>query len=1172
MVTQRDTFRIVRIRFVNFHNLGTGMVDLPGGGHLFLLGDNGSGKTTLLDAIHYVLSAGDIEFNAAARVAGAKNAGGRKVQGVVMRYNVESGGPLNKSGGITYAALELAVPESGRTVSICVGLSAIGMDVAYDSWGGMTDVPVSELPLTVKEDGHPNPRATFRDEFAKRMKAVGGHYYAKIGQYATAVAERFFDDAETYRNVCRILATGKAYREIASKAGNLDALFRQLLEEPNRETFTGLVDGLRSIDESRERLDHLETRLEFLRKLKHGRDALARTKENLLCAAWRRADMDFVEATAKQRDLESERERIVSEINTANADIATLKRTRDAAQTELQDLKAKDASGLLQREKQLAQEVMSFEGECRTKESESSKATNAAQTAAEHIEEARRILSDRAKRQAVEIHKLGADVSVSVMPLVSALDIAAKSDAPEEAEVEVDAVRGEIAAACEKAAAASGECNRDAARAGEEVSRLKAEVVALESRSEPEPDISGFAAARAVVEERLFKATPLYLHVEPRTGLKAVEVASFEQVVGDALLGTWIVDADEADALRMEFFRNHREQSIFVRTEDFSVPSETDWVARFVDIAESDPDAVLALKAALASRGGVRVLDAVETKIVAFRGREQPLAAIKPRLLGARHRQEEQRRRIRAKRDELATAEKAHDAAMRRVREAETALSRVRELLKAVDAVQKAWSEERENVRRAGQELSYRKEDAVRAASIAEEARGRLERTREQLKSVRLKMKSEGVSATLERRIKSVEQRIRDFEEKISFSDREVGAKSQRVVAIDSDIVTARNRQRVAESNRAGTEKLLPGVAALARERLGDAGASAVALTEFVKEMERKETEGETTLRRDICDPVGFDYTFQFDASACSLVDQRGESIDSVLANESAQYEAQKGIITERTQRLFRDIFVSEVLHKLYEDDQRLTQLALKINRMLKDRFFGSSRYSFGLKPVAEYESLLALIRKYTAYGAGEDCEEISDFVEAHREAILNAQPGEIPEMFDYRYWYEFQLKMVTCDNEGRIIDRSVKAIGSGGEQAVPNYLLILTVAAFLYQGRAGNHSLRLQPLLFDEAFYGIDAARRDQLLSFANDLGLQLFVASPDQDGVKKELPRTTSLFVVKDEHFDVHLYHYTHDITPKQTDFFAAPIPETPESPEFSAVAPVAQKRNTSNEGDGL
>ena len=1155
MSVRRDPFRIVKIRFVNFHNLGTGIVDLPGGGHLFLLGDNGSGKTTLLDAIHYVLSAGDIEFNAAARVAGAKNVGGRKVQGVVMRYNVEAGGPMNKDGGISYAALELASVETGRTVSICVGLSATSMDVAYDSWGGMADAPVADLPLTV-EDGD-RTRAAFRDEFAKRIKTLpAGRYFAKIGQYATAVAERFFDDAETYRNVCRILATGKAYREIASKAGNLNELFRQLLEEPNRETFTGLVDGLRSIDESRERLDHIETRLGFLRKLKRGRDALVQTKENLVCAAWKRADIDLAEAVAREHELEAERAKVVAEIDVANNDLEVLRRERDARQAELQDLKSKDPSGLLRREKQLAQEVSALEVEHRSKDIEQRKASDAARAAAERVVESRTVLAEAASKRAVELHRIGVDAPVSVMPLVSALDAAAKANTPEEASMETDAVRVAVASACENAAGALRACTDEAARAEAEVSRIEKELAALEAQPEPEPDIPGFAAARTAVAERLFKAVPLYLHIEPRAGLKSAEIAAFEQVAGDALLGTWLVPEDEADAVRMEFFLNHREQSIFVRTDDFVVPSDTEWVARYIDVAESDADAVLALKAALAARGGLRVLDEVETRVVAFRGREQPLASMKPRLFGTKQRRDEQARRIRAKRDELSAAEKTRDAAARRVHEAESVLALMRNISSAVDGIRTWWVEEREKVRRIRQEQMLREENAAAVAMTAEEARTRFARAKEQLESIRLKMSNEGVSAALEKRVTSVENRINDIGGKLSFVDRDIGAKSQRVVDIDSGIVASRACQRTAEESRAAAEKLLPGIAALAHERLGGAGATKESLAEFVEDMKRKDAEGETMLRRDICEPVGFDYAFQFDAAACSLVDQRGEAIDTVLENENAQFEAQKGVINEQTQRLFRDIFVSEVLRKLYEDDQRLTQLSVRVNRMLKDRFFGSSRYSFGLKPVPEYESLLALILKFSAYGAGEDGEEISDFVETHKDAILSAQPGEIPEMFDYRHWYEFQLKMVTRDNEGKIIDRSVKAVGSGGEQAVPNYLLILTVAAFLYQGRTGNQSLRLQPLLFDEAFYGIDAARRDQLLSFANDLGLQLFVASPDQDGVKKELPRTTSLFVVKDEKFDVHLYHYTQDITAKQGDLFAVPVPDRPDTPEFTSI----------------
>lgn len=97
--------------------------------------------------------------------------------------------------------------------------------------------------------------------------------------------------------------------------------------------------------------------------------------------------------------------------------------------------------------------------------------------------------------------------------------------------------------------------------------------------------------------------------------------------------------------------------------------------------------------------------------------------------------------------------------------------------------------------------------------------------------------------------------------------------------------------------------------------------------------------------------------------------------------------------------------------------------------------------------------------------------------------------------------------------------------MGSGGEQAVPNYLLILTVSEFLYHGSESSDPPKVAPLLFDEAFYGIDSARRDQLLAFADDLGLQLFVSSPDQDGVKREIRHSVSLIVVKDEKLDVHL-----------------------------------------------
>ena len=133
----------------------------------------------------------------------------------------------------------------------------------------------------------------------------------------------------------------------------------------------------------------------------------------------------------------------------------------------------------------------------------------------------------------------------------------------------------------------------------------------------------------------------------------------------------------------------------------------------------------------------------------------------------------------------------------------------------------------------------------------------------------------------------------------------------------------------------------------------------------------------------------------------------------------------------------------------------------------------------------------------------------------------------------------------VTGDDQGVVMDRQTKSIGSGGEQAVPNYLLVLTIAHFLYRGK----KTRMHTLLFDEAFYGIDAGRRDQILGFATDLGLQLFIASPDQDGVRRDIRNSTTLLVKKDTNYDIHLYPF-HWQNPsgRQIDLFSISEDEKP------------------------
>jgi uncharacterized protein YPO0396 len=231
---------------------------------------------------------------------------------------------------------------------------------------------------------------------------------------------------------------------------------------------------------------------------------------------------------------------------------------------------------------------------------------------------------------------------------------------------------------------------------------------------------------------------------------------------------------------------------------------------------------------------------------------------------------------------------------------------------------------------------------------------------------------------------------------------------------------------------------------------------------------------------------------------------------------------------------------MTELVNYLRAHVSDLDRMIRKIRNLLDQRSFGGQRYRFKIKPLKKYQRLITVIKKFSSFDPAAE-EELKHFFEDHREEIVNTEVGEIPEELDYRNWYRYEMEVGSVGDQGVVMDRRTKSMGSGGEQAVPNYLLVLTIAHFLYHGK----KVRLHTLLFDEAFYGIDAGRRDQILGFATDLGLQLFVASPDQDGVRREIQYSSTILIKKDLNYDVHLYpfHWENPDNIKQPGLFDKP-----------------------------
>ena len=125
-----------------------------------------------------------------------------------------------------------------------------------------------------------------------------------------------------------------------------------------------------------------------------------------------------------------------------------------------------------------------------------------------------------------------------------------------------------------------------------------------------------------------------------------------------------------------------------------------------------------------------------------------------------------------------------------------------------------------------------------------------------------------------------------------------------------------------------------------------------------------------------------------------------------------------------------------------------------------------------------------------TAIFAGWLDEQMKGQAQASVEALV--------EQLDYRRWVEISL--LHCDDldpRVRPWDSAVSGFGSGGEQRVPVYVLLLTAAAM--QFAVSNAPLRL--LMHDEAFARMDQRNADLVVRFAQQLGMGLVIASPNLD-----------------------------------------------------------------------
>jgi energy-coupling factor transporter ATP-binding protein EcfA2 len=1196
----RRRYSLRRVRLVNFHNFVDETIEVPDSGHLFLLGDNGSGKTTVLDAIHYVLSGGqELDWNAAARLGGRKE-GGRSVQGIVLRYDAERG-VLHEAGAIAYAVLELEDSAAGEHLCLGIGTEATTMEARVTRWGIVRRGGLDEVPVLVDGADGGRPRPTAREELRERLGRTD--FFAQLTDYRKTVAERLFGSVDLYEEVCRFWGMAKAYREIVAGARDFGTLFGRLLPVPDAAVLGEILRSLHEIDDLEVTLRELEAQASYVEGLVGLTVTVARHREAISRYRWLRCFRDLEEEQGRELDL-------ARQIATSAAGTVALESEGrasagrlEAADEALRAALATDPEGLLGRIRTAEASLAERRGEAEAARSEADLLLGRSTEAAGHASDARSAFSaglEQAAR-AVQAALAASDSereegSAASRAAASALEGAALLSSgaplpPASPSCPPEALEGATTAEADARELASA-ASRDAGDRRQTFAEARAVLTLLEAGAEEPPAIEGFGEILAALGAERLVVRPLYELLEPSATAGASELAALEALAGEEVLACLVASKPDVARVRAIVARHapglhpselrspgapglHPSElrspgapglRVLVRTaEDALLPA---WARSLFapPQGELEADALAGLSAALAQPGDLGevpppgVDQALELRGLAYRG-----AVAEPRLLGREARRRQRRLRVAAQKDLCARLDREVTRAEHAEREARQKVLRGAELLRALGALGSAevttrWAQALESAQAA--------RHAIQGAEGAERRAADAARRAGECASLVETLRARLVGADLD----ALEQRLVELRRAIELAREAHRQAVGKLAVAEQELASLRAQASASREQRARLASALAAAAAELRahqasptddaaleryvrvQQRGDQFKSLEAIRERIVEEERGRSSAEEELARDGSRGVknlqyASRFGFSYDPASNRLEDRRQEPAAGVLARLQGDLGEQREVVGERTRSLMDTLVMGALARHLQEQVERLTRMVKDINRLLESLRFGSTQYQFVVKPKPDRQELVELVRRLSLLDE-DSRRRFRSWIDERLAELKTTGAGETPELLDYRRWYDYSLRMKSATESGIELRRELRVLGSGGEQGVPNYLLVLALAKLMFD----SAEARLRPLLFDEAFYGIDQGRRDQLLRFATELGLQLFVASPDQDGANSAAHHATTLFIVKDDQADVHLapYHYWNRTAQQQTDLFETQTAPDPDDAE--------------------
>ncbi|MDA8416695.1 MAG: SbcC/MukB-like Walker B domain-containing protein [Betaproteobacteria bacterium] len=213
----------------------------------------------------------------------------------------------------------------------------------------------------------------------------------------------------------------------------------------------------------------------------------------------------------------------------------------------------------------------------------------------------------------------------------------------------------------------------------------------------------------------------------------------------------------------------------------------------------------------------------------------------------------------------------------------------------------------------------------------------------------------------------------------------------------------------------------------------------------------------------------------------------------------------------EAAYRTSQETFKHDVALALKERLDFLHETMDRLNAVLKKcpTFSNGERYQFSAILRPQLEKLHGFIKAVAAHGPDGNLFGSPGNLPVEFQQLLNDKvatgAGGRSALDDYREFYEFDIEILREEpvtKTLKLIGHLSKRIGpgSGGEHRSPLYVIAGAALASAYR-LDPNNSNGIRLMLIDEAFNKMDPTNITATMRYLEDLGLQLFMASPGEN-----------------------------------------------------------------------